>query len=428
MVRRMKILWVVNIMLPQIAEVLGKSASNREGWLSGALGKMSERTTEYELSIAYPVNEYGIEECTICNNIRCYPFFEDISHPEYYDDDIESVLNKIVNKVDPDLIHIFGTEFPHAYATAKVFNNPYRTVISMQGVCAKIAKDYMALIPNSVSSDVTFRDFIRKDSIKQQQRKFYLRAVNEAAAIGIVNNVIGRTTFDKEAVTTIKDDIRYFKINETMRDNFYEGKWSLDNAKKYSIFLGQGDYPIKGMHFLLEACGILKKKYPKLEIKIAGNSIISASGLKDKLKTPAYGKYLRKLIANNDLSENVRVLGNLTKEQMKEEYLSSAVFVCASYVENSPNTLAEAMLLGMPIVTSDAGGIKDMISQNEAYIFERGDSKELAGCIEAVFASEDNDPSAVQEKCDRAYNLAQEEFDPETNFESLIEVYKAIAE
>ena len=424
----MKVLWVINIMLPQIAQKLGKNATNREGWISGVLGRMCESTTEYEVSIAYPVNEYDIEECTICDNIKCYPFFEDIAHPEYYDDDIESAINNILKKVNPDLVHIFGSEFPHAYATAKIFDNPQRTVISMQGICAQIAKDYMALLPKQVISSVTFRDFVRKDSIKQQQRKFYLRAVNEAAAVGCTNNIIGRTKFDKDAVLAIKDDICYFTVNETMRSSFYDGRWSVDCADRHSIFLGQGDYPIKGMHFLLEACGILKTKYPDLKIKIAGNSIINNSSFKDKLKTPAYGKYLRKLIKDGDLEDNILVLGNLTETRMKEEYLSSALYVCASYVENSPNTLAEAMLLGVPIVCSNAGGILDMISEDEAYIFERGDSKQLAECIDAVFTSEDKEPSIVLDKCNCAFERAKEEFNPEINFEALIKAYNAIVE
>lgn len=424
----MRILWVVNIMLPQVAERLGKSATNREGWLSGTLGRMCKHTTEYEISIAYPVNELGIPECTICDNIRCYPFFEDLSHPEFYDDDIESAVGKIIKTVNPHMVHIFGTEFPHAYAVAKMFNNPSRTVISMQGVCAKIAADYMALLPKSVYSKVTFRDFVRKDSIKQQQRKFYLRAVSEAAAIELVGNVIGRTFFDKEAILKINENARYFKVNETMRTSFYEGRWNYYNAKKHSIFLGQGDYPIKGMHFLLEACGNLISKYPDIEIKIAGNSIIETKSFKDRIRTPSYGKYLRELIARYNLGGNVKVLGNLTEDRMKEEYLSSAVFVCASYVENSPNTLAEAMLLGMPIVTSDAGGIKDMISSKEAYIFERGDVKELSNCLSKVFESEDNDLSVIEAKCQNAYERGAEEFNPEKNYLSLMEAYKSIAE
>lgn len=424
----MKILWVVNIMLPPIAQKLGKQASNREGWLSGVLGRMSENETEFELNIAYPVNEYGIEECTICNGIKCYPFFEDLSHPEYYDDDIESALNKIIKTVNPDLIHIFGTEFPHAYATAKVFDNPQKTVISMQGVCGMIAKDYMALLPKKVYSSVTLRDFLRKDSIRQQQRKFYLRAVSEAAAIGAVNNVIGRTAFDKAAVLTIKDDINYFVVNETMRSSFYEGKWDLRDAAPHTVFLGQGDYPIKGMHFLLEACGKLVDEYPDIRIKIAGNSIINRNGIKDKLKTPAYGKYLRKLITENGLEENIVVLGSISEARMKEEYLSSSLFVLPSYVENSPNTLAEAMLLGMPIVCSDAGGIKDMVSDEEARIFERGNSEQLAACIRGIFTEEDNSSPELLQMCKRAYLRAETEFNPETNYQSLIDVYQTITE
>lgn len=81
---------------------------------------------------------------------------------------------------------------------------------------------------------------------------------------------------------------------------------------------------------------------------MAGIGITAYGSLKEKLKISGYGKYLRKLMEENGLEDKITVLGQLSDVQMKEAYLNSHVFVCPSALENSPNSLGEAMLLGVP--------------------------------------------------------------------------------
>ena len=422
----MKILWVVNIMLPEIASSLNRESSVREGWLTGILNEMDVNSTEYELAIAYPTKDTTVKESTIRNNIKCYPFYEDLDHPELYDDRIEAPAKRIIDKEKPDIVHIYGTEFPHALSFVRAFNDSKHTIITIQGVCSRIAKDYMALLPKKVINSVTFRDIIRRDTLKMQMRKFEIRGFNETCAIEESGNVIGRTFFDKRAVCRINGRVNYFKVNETMRKSFYEGRWKNENAFPHSIFIGQGDYPIKGLHFLLEAAGELLSDYPDLTIRIAGNSIIRHDTFKDKLKTPAYGKYLRELISRYGLEDHIKVLGTISEKEIKDEYLKAALFVCASYVENSPNTLAEAMLLGTPVVTSDAGGITDMISYNEGFIFRRGDVLELKEAINMVFRMEDRNDPELLNICNREVMRASLEFNGESNYNDLLDVYRKV--
>ncbi len=107
----------------------------------------------------------------------------------------------------------------------------------------------------------------------------------------------------------------------------------MEQTERHSIFLGQGDYPLKGMHFLLEAMGRLKESYPDLKLYVAGNSIISHETAKDKCKLSAYGKYLLVLIQLYELQDQVIVLGKLSAEEMKAQFLRSSVFVCPSVME-----------------------------------------------------------------------------------------------
>lgn len=108
-------------------------------------------------------------------------------------------------------------------------------------------------------------------------------------------------------------------------------------------FLSQGDYPLKGFHYLLQAMPAVLERFPDAHIYVAGNNILRSNTGKDKLKLSGYGKYLKKLIKDNQLKDKVTMLGMLDEDGMKEQFLKSHVFVCPSAMENSPNSLGEAM-------------------------------------------------------------------------------------
>ena len=107
---------------------------------------------------------------------------------------------------------------------------------------------------------------------------------------------------------------------------------------------------------MLTALPAIREKYPDVKVYVAGPDLTRYCTLKQKLKISGYGKYLRRLIKDNGIGERVIFLGRLNARQMRDQYLKCGLFVCPSSVENSPNSLGEAMLLGMPCVSADVGG------------------------------------------------------------------------
>ena len=417
-------------MLPAVAKKLSLPYSNREGWLSGIFDRITEKRGEIEISVCFPIGNLTAGEELLSgltvNGAKCYGFHENPDTPEIYDRRLEREFREILEKAKPDMIHIFGTEFPHALAAARAFGKPERTLIGIQGLCYEIAKVYMAGLPEEVQRKVTFRDFLRRDSLKQQQEKFYLRGKNEMEAISLAGHITGRTRFDREGTSRINAKALYHSMNETMRSSFYEGMWDPEACEKHSIFLGQGDYPLKGFHFLLQAMPEIIKKYPDTILYVAGNSVISHQTVKEKIKLPAYGKYLLTLIRNYRLEDRVVMLGKLSETEMKQQFLRSNVFVCASVLENSPNTVGEAMLLGVPVVASRAGGIPDMIADGcEGLLFETGNPADLVSAVDKVFSKEKDakgDTLAIRiSKAGR--RRAINAHDGETNYRRLLEIY-----
>lgn len=430
--RLKKVLWVCNIMLPAIARKLNLPYSNREGWLSGIFGRVLQKEAPFELGVCFPAmgEVAGMQDGKmVLQGVACYAFSEDLGHPERYDDRMEGRFAEILQDFQPDILHIFGTEFPHSLAAVRAFGKPEQTLIGIQGLCSEIAKIYMAGLPEKVQRQVTFRDLIRKDSLRQQQEKFVLRGENEIRAIQGCGNITGRTKFDREGTAAVNPGAVYYPMNETMRGEFYRGRWEMERCEKHSLFLGQGDYPLKGMHFVLQAMAQLLPEYPDLKLYVAGNSVIGHETWKQRLKLPAYGKYLLELIRRYGLEDRVIMLGKLDAEQMKERFLACHTFVCPSVLENSPNTVGEAMLLGVPVAASDAGGIPDMVTDGkDGILFQMGNVEALAEAVSRLW-DEEKDPEGLtlaQRLSGQAAKRALEVHDGERNYLRLLEIYRQI--
>jgi len=219
-----------------------------------------------------------------------------------------------------------------------------------------------------------------------------------------------------------------------LRSNFYEGSWDLDKCEKHSIFLSQGDYPIKGLHYMLKAMPKILENYPDTKVYVAGNSIVNYKTIKDKIKISSYGKYIRELLHKNHLEDKVFFLGKMNAEEMKAQFLKSATFVCPSVIENSPNSLGEAMLLGVPCVAAEVGGINSIFNNGldgiaypgygsleyvEQTDKETAQSKVLAHSVLRMWSDEEK----MKEYSQNASEHARRTHDGKINYKRLVEIY-----
>ena len=409
-------------MLPKIANKLGLKPSDKEGWLVGA-SEAAAKGGNFELGICFPTSEeldgYRYEE----ENIKYFGFYENTLKPEVYDEKLEDRLQSIVNEFKPDIVHIFGTEYPHTLAMARVMKDcPERVLVGIQGVMEIYKNHFFDGVPKRVVERVTFRDFLKKDSLIKQREKYAKRAVNEIAALKLIKNVTGRTPFDKDFTEKVNPSAKYFFMNETLRKDFY-GKNAAEDVEPYSIFLSQGNYPIKGAHFMIKALSELKKDFPLAKVYIAGDNITRHKTLKDIIKLSSYGKYLLELIKKYNLEDSVVFTGSLSSEKYAKRLMKSSVFVCPSTIENSPNSLGEAMLLGVPCVAARVGGIPGIFDgTKDGILYTPGDVAALCDGIAKIWTESDARESFVKS----AKEHAERTHNPETNFLRLTEIYKEI--
>lgn len=422
----MKILWLVNIILPSIAEQIGGEVPIGGGWLVQTAAGISEHA---DLIVVFPQSIQ--KECLVgkTSALRYYGFFESGRHLEKYHKELEETFSEILQKETPDLVHIWGTEYTYSYAMAKSYHCRERTIISIQGIISRCASAYMADIPNSVSRGWTFRDIVRFDNLKSQQHKFAKRGVYEEMTLRLAGNLVGRTEWDQAIGLRFNSSAKYYKCNEILRTSFYEkkGQWTEENCERYSLFLSQGGYPLKGLHKVIEAVAQLKSSYPALKLYIAGSNKKKFHGATfwEKLRQSSYDRYIEKLVKKYSLEDSIVALGNLTEGEMAERLLKTNIFISAASMENESNSLSEAKLIGVPCVVSYAGGTTSRIEHGvDGFHYQYEESYMLAFYLKQIF----EDPELASRVSRNAMRRAAVVNDREMNIACLDIIYLDILE
>ena len=167
-------------------------------------------------------------------------------------------------------------------------------------------------------------------------------------------------------------------------------------------------------------------RYPKAKLVIAGWPPLERGALLRPVidwMFP-YQNYTKTLIRQLGLQEAVHYTGPLNEQAMCEQYLRSSLYVLCSSMENSPNSLGEAMLLGMPCVASDVGGVSSLLThEREGLLYPAEDENALAEAILALL----DDPARARRLGKAAQARARVTHDPEKNAADMLTIYRQAA-
>ena len=424
----MKVLWLCNIMLPEVMRIYNKEPIPVGGWLSGMLEGIFTHSDSVRLSICMPCGWIDAVKTGKTSHYEYYLFPFDKSDIETYHSKIALSFKTILNEVEPDIVHIWGTELPSALAMVNACESRGildRVVVNIQGLVSIIAKHYYTALPWTVVYDFMVpRYFVSHDCIAQQKKAFEKRGIYEVKALNKVKHVIGRTEWDRACVMQINSDVHYHFCSEILRNVFYNYKWDIANCEKFSIFVSQASYPIKGLHLVLEAMPQLIKTYPHVHLYVAGSDVTcSTGGIKERLKLSTYGKYIKRLVIKYNLTNYITFCGPLDEQQMCQRYLKSNVFLSPSLVENESNSISEAKILGMPVVASYVGGVVSRISHtHDGLLYQCDAPYMLAYYVDKVFS----DPSYAVSLGVNARAQALKVNDKEKNTSTMLHIYKTI--
>lgn len=406
----MKVLWITNIMMPPLAKAKALPVPAIGGWMYSSLKRLFTQN-DIEMAVATVYNG-KLYDTSCIDNIKYYLIPLDGKKAVEYNPGIEAYWHRIHDEFHPDVVHIHGSEYPHGLAYINACG-PSGVVVSIQGLISVYTRYYASGIAFSDTKKTTFRDKIRRDGILRGQKSFEKRGRFEIELLSHVNHIIGRTEWDKAHAWAINPKAQYHHCGETLRDSFYNHRWVYEKCEPHSIFVSQASYPIKGVHMLFEALPLVLRHYPDTKVYVAGYD----STVAPWWRIGSYGKYLKKMIARLGISEHIEFTGMLDEKAMCDRYLKSNLFVCCSAIENSPNSLGEAQLLGMPYVASFVGGVPEIAGMNADVLYRFEETEMLAKKICDIFA------------LGSSYKPAQYDasmYDGAANTQSLLETYRQI--
>lgn len=422
---RMRVLWLTNHIFPDHARFLGLAPSPRGGWMA-SLAEALVESGQVTLGVATNVPGVSWRQDDI-NGIRYFtvPCPKSAIKAGRLPNSLIQAYQRAVEEFRPDIIHIHGTEYFHGLLTGCGYlNSP--TVISIQGildVCQRYYWGGMSFF--EILKNRTVRDWVRMDGLIEQKIRMKNRSRMERKIFANNSAFIGRTLWDQANTRRLNSKARYYHCDELIRQPFFDVQWDIRNIKRHSIFASSASYPLKGFHLLVKAVAMLHKEFPDITLQSPlANLYPKLSGARRFLKNcrvGGYALYLNNLIRAEGLENQVFPLPSLDAPSMAYELTKAHVFVLPSLIENSPNSLAEAMLVGTPSVASFVGGVPSMVRVGDsALLYPPGDEAVLAEQIRRVFL-DDQLALALSAK---AREVAQGRHSKEQIVTTMLEIYK----
>lgn len=411
-----RILWTANIDLPAVANELGTGLTPFGGWLTLMTSRLSQRP-EFVIGIAMR-SEAACFKSIEKDGITYFALPQQKDRFDVDQADVERVLSEFV----PDILHVEGAEMCHARRFLSTWKGP--RLLSMQGVLNGYANYELGRLPilrmlNPLQPRIMLTALAM---LFRRQQQFVPRLTSERMAMQATSHIMGRTLWDRAQAKALSPDATYHHCARILRDEFYEATWEASAVEFFSIFVGNGSSARKGAHIALEAVALLRRDFPQVTLYIAGQDprTLSSRSLK---RYVGYSVYLLHLIRRLGLEENVRFTGVLSAQQMADRMARSHVCLMSSIIENSPNTLGEAMMLGVPTVSAYAGGAPSMARDEVEVLFYRPDDPAMMSLqVQRIF----EDPELAAQLSQSARSRAQQTHDPDRNLADLIAAYDVI--
>lgn len=413
----MKVLWFTGVELPAVS---GKKLT-RAGWQEGLRHALHEYYPDIHLGIAsFGSNEYQPfrkENATYYNvyrepepGTRWERLFYNWRHFVVDEGELERCL-KIVGEFKPDLIYIFGSENPFGLLINQ-FSVP--SIISIQAIINACKKRVFTGLPTrDVISEVLSIKFIMGVGVFHKWWRMCQQAKVEREIFRRCLYYDGRTTWDKQWLKVLNPHAKYFHVDRILGEVYYRAEWNSEEADQYLVYTTSSNAAFKGGVSLVRAFVELKKR-GRSEIKL------HMAGVHPKSRV---GKTIRRLIERYQLQNQITMLGRILPSQIITEMKRGALFVLPSHIDNSPNSLAEAMLLGMPCIASNAGGVPSMLEDGvEGLIYPHKAISSLADKIEVLVG----DPKLAREYGMNAREKALRRHDPERIADMAVSMYKEV--
>ena len=278
-----------------------------------------------------------------------------------------SIVKDIIEKEKPDLVHIWGTE----KLWASIYRKGYigvPTILDIQGLLAPYTEYYYGgLSIKEIFESIHLKEILMPTrTLFHKKEIFRKRGVSETANIKSFKHISYQSQWVKNYISFVNPSATLYPTKIMLRKAFIESqKWNYHNVGDSPVVFSTCSAAVtyKGMHIIIKAVALLKSKYPKIKLKIAGNINVGNKLL------DGYSVFLNKLIKKYGLQENVIYLGSLDENQIIAHLQEANACVIPSFVETYCLAFAESMIVGTPTIASFAGAMPELAENGKEALF-----------------------------------------------------------
>jgi len=337
----MKVLWFAG----GTSLYANKNTYNGGGWVASLQqALMNNSSADLVIEVAFPwhcnmqdemdgIVYYGIKRMSkpfVCYNRK--------QEAEY------ARIKEVVDISRPDVIHVFGTELSYGMVS-KMTDIP--VVIHLQGILGCYKEfwlpaglswiKYFIHDPRKFISRINLNRYIKRERQMLQNSRF----------------LMGRTDWDRSNATLMAPQATYFYCSEMIRPDIYNSCriWKPHNNIHKVVVSVISPAIYKGGDVILKTAKALKRFWgDNFEWRVYGINELD---------------YMGQLTGIKPDEVNVSIQGIIDAKQLVDVVMSADVFVHPSYIENSPNTVCEAQVLGIPVIATNVGGVSSLITEME---------------------------------------------------------------
>ena len=406
------LVWVVNIPMRAVRDHLGIPLGGSGFWLD-ALACELTRGRKVRLTVVSCSPAYRLDSSFIRDGVKyvqlttSYMWFMPLTRMRAL-----RRIERAIRAEQPALVDFHGTEFGWGEVADRI-DAP--SITTLQGLISEVGE--FSFGPNGKIA--FFRDILRAPGRLRHISREILAFVSlgpriraELRQIRASRYFLGRTAYDRAHAERLQPRLLgYYAAARVLRQTFYVTEWDPRAHDNKIVFNCGRLTPSKGVDLLIRSLPIVAARVPNVRLRIGGS----------RRPTEGWGVHLVRLAERLGVADRVEFCGYLNEQGVAAELEKASVFALPSYNENSPNTLAEAMIVGVPCVSAQVGGVTSMLEhERNGLLFPRGDVRELAAHLIQLLSRRDyaitigaagrrdallrHDPSRVAEATVVAYN------------------------
>lgn len=421
----MRVLWFTNTSSCYISTNQNHTkAYNGGGWIESA-EKLFHNLPNLTLGVSFILNNQPFK--TIQNDVVYYPippstknnkikqYIEKISYIFSFNllqkerkvwDYYLEYFKKIIEDFKPDIIHIWGSE---SYFGLISLITDIPVILHLQGILNPYLNAYLPPFfswSSFTSSKLSPISIIHNNVNKN---KWISNCYRERVIFSNIKYFLGRTDWDKRITHILNAQSHYFHVDEILREKFYHETFVRNIPSKLTIITTISSPLYKGFDLVLKTANILKNIVKvDFEWKCFGN---------------IDPERIEKIVGIKHKDVNIKIMGVATSEQLIEAELSATLYFHSSYIDNSPNSLCEAQILGLPVISTNVGGISSLIvDKRTGFLIPSNDPYQGAYFIELLY----KDKSLNMQIGNMAKEDATKRHDKTKIIQSIINIYNKV--